>query len=43
MAVGSATGLLAESRSGNTWTVLSIPDPGRCNPRPTRRAPPVAS
>jgi hypothetical protein len=28
MAVGSATGLLAESRSGNTWTVLTIPDPG---------------
>jgi hypothetical protein len=28
MAVGSASGLLAESRSGNTWTVLSIPDPG---------------
>jgi hypothetical protein len=28
MAVGSANGLLAETRSGNTWTVVSIPDPG---------------
>ena len=28
MAVGSATGLLAESLSGSTWTVVSIPDPG---------------
>ena len=28
MAVGNATGLLAESRSGSTWTVVNIPDPG---------------
>ena len=28
MAVGNATGLLAESLSGSTWTVVNIPDPG---------------
>lgn len=28
MAVGNATGLLAESLSGSTWTLVNIPDPG---------------
>jgi hypothetical protein len=28
MAVGTANGLLAESLSGSTWTIVSIPDPG---------------
>ncbi|HEV2371234.1 MAG TPA: hypothetical protein VGS19_03615 [Streptosporangiaceae bacterium] len=34
MAVGSddsSDGLLAESRNGNNWTILSIPDPGNAN------------